>query len=279
MTIDLHIHSTASDGAYAPRDIVRRARDAGVLRIALTDHDSVAGVPDALAAGSELGVTVIPGVELSAETDDGRAAHILGYFIESTDPILLAHLESLRATRLDRATRMVAALSASGIPITLEDVLARAREGAVGRAHVALALVDAGVVPSMSAAFSTLIGRDGPYFVAKPVPGPGAVIETIHAAGGVAVLAHPAISGIEDLIPAFAEAGLDGVEAYHSQHDVPARSRLVHISTQLGLVVTGGSDFHGLSGSHGALGDGGTPDSAFDALVARAAERHASSET
>lgn len=278
MTIDLHIHSTASDGALAPRDVVRRARDAGVMRIAITDHDSVDGIAEALAAGEEQGVGVIPGVELSAETADGRAAHILGYFIDSTDQTLLGHLERLRATRLDRASRMVEALSRSGIPITLEDVLTRAREGAVGRAHVALALVDAGVVPNMSAAFSTLIGRDGPYFIAKPVPEPEAVIATIHAAGGLAVLAHPSVSGIEDLIPAFADAGLDGIEAYHSQHDAPARSRLVQLAAELGLVVTGGSDFHGLSGSHGSLGEGGTPDSAYDALLARSRRRTPRSE-
>lgn len=275
MTIDLHIHSSASDGAFAPREVVRRALAAGVTRMALTDHDSLDGVAEAMAAGVEMGVTVIPGVELSAETADGRSAHILGYFIDPDDAELRDHLAHLRGTRLERARRMVDALADAGIPVTLEDVLARASEGSVGRAHVAMALVDAGVVPTMGAAFSELIGRDKPYFVSRPVPEPADVIATIRRAGGLAVVAHPAVSGIEDVLPSLASAGLEGIEAYHSQHDAATRHRLRDTARALGLIVTGGSDFHGLVGSHASLGDGGTPDSVFDELIARAGDRAA----
>ncbi|MGB4592946.1 MAG: PHP domain-containing protein [Coriobacteriia bacterium] len=273
MAIDLHIHSNASDGAFAPREVVRHALSAGIRRIALTDHDTVDGIPEAMAAGAEMGVTVIPGVELSAETADGRSAHILGYFIDVDDAELREYLAHLRNTRLERARKMVEALTKAGMPVTLEDVIARAREGSIGRAHVALALVDAGVVPNMGAAFSELIGRDKPYFVSRPVPEPQEVIATIRRAGGLAVIAHPAVSGIEDAIPALATTGLEGVEAYHSQHDAVTRRRLRDTARALGLIVTGGSDFHGIVGSHAALGDGGTPDSAFDELITRAGDR------
>lgn len=273
MAIDLHIHSTASDGAYTPAQIVRMAAAAGISRMALTDHDSVDGVAEAIQAGADEAITVIPGVELSAETTDGRAAHILGYFVDDRDENLRSRLSQLRDARLTRARQMVAALADAGVPITLDDVIGRAGSGAVGRAHIAMVLVDAGVVPTISTAFNELIGRDRPYYVAKPVATPEAVIGTIISAGGLPVCAHPAVSGIEDLLPAMADAGLEGLEAYHSQHDTATRRRLESTARELGLIVTGGSDFHGIRGSHAALGDGGTPDAVYDALVERAGAR------
>lgn len=273
MTVDLHIHSTASDGALTPREIVDLAASCDVTTIALTDHDSVDGVEQAIAAGAGAGITVIPGIELSAETPDGRDTHILGYFIDDRDPDLLGHLARLRETRIERAHKMVDALAHAGIPVRFEDVLAQARSGAVGRVHIALALVEAGAAPSVSAAFSQLIGRDGPYYIRKPVPSPEEVIATIRAARGIAVLAHPAVSGVLDLVPALAHAGLEGVEAYHSQQDSDTAQRIASAAVELGLIVTGGSDFHGLPGSHTSLGDGGTPDAVVADLFARAGDR------
>lgn len=263
---DLHIHSTASDGTLAPAALVGLARQSGIGTIALADHDSVDGVSEALQSGVFAGIAVIPAVELSAETAAGRSVHVLGYFIDHEDPGLLKHLGSLRQIRLDRAREMVRVLAEAGYRVSLDDVLARSAGGSVGRAHVARALADAGQVPTPRAAFERLIGRGKPFYVAKPVATPEAVIATINAAGGIAVLAHPCVSGAEDLIEALAFNGLAGIEAFHAQHTAEERARLVHIAARYGLAVTGGSDFHG-SGEGRALGDGGMSDDELAAFV------------
>lgn len=272
MPADLHIHSTASDGTVAPASIVAMARDLGIWTVAVSDHDSVDGIPEALEAGSSLGVTVIPAVELSAETD-GRSVHILGYFIDHKNPGLLAHLGSLRETRLTRARELVRVLADGGYPISLEQVLARTSGGSVGRAHVARVLVDEGHVPSSGAAFDRLIGRGKPFYVEKPVASPTAVIATIRSAGGIAVLAHPAVSNAEDLIEAFTDFGLQGIEALHAQHTAPERERLRATASRLDLAVTGGSDFHGPGEGRTRLGDGGMSDAELAAFIAFAERR------
>ncbi|MCE5191447.1 MAG: PHP domain-containing protein [Actinomycetia bacterium] len=265
MPADLHIHSTASDGTFAPAALVDLARQTGIGTIALADHDSVDGVSEALQAGISAGIAVIPAVELSAETA-GRSVHVLGYFIDHGNPGLLEHLGLLRQIRLDRAREMVRVLTEAGYRVSLDDVLARSAGGSVGRAHVARALADAGHVPTTRAAFEHLIGRGKPFYVAKPVATPEAVIATINAAGGIAVLAHPCVSGAEDLIGALAANGLAGIEAFHAQHTADERVRLVRIAARYGLTVTGGSDFHG-SGEGRALGDGGMSDGQFAAFL------------
>lgn len=266
MPADLHIHSTASDGTVAPASLVQAARAAGVMTIAVADHDSVDGVPEALQAAASHGVRVIPAVELSAEID-GRSLHILGYFIDHQNPRLLAHLANLRATRLERARELVRVLSDAGFTLSLDDVLARSAGGSVGRAHVARALVAAGHVPSPGAAFDRLIGRGKPYYVSKPVATPSDVIATIRAAGGVAVLAHPAVSGAEEMILPLVAQGLQGVEAFHAQHSVAEKQRLVTIAESHGLVVTGGSDYHGPGEGRTALGDGGLDDAQLERFL------------
>ena len=266
MPADLHIHSTASDGTVAPASIVSMARDLGIWTIAVSDHDSVDGIPEALAAGSSLGVTVIPAVELSAETD-GRSVHILGYFIDHKDPGLLSHLQGLREIRLSRARELVRILGDGGYPISLDQVLARTSGGSVGRAHVARVLVEEGHVPSSGAAFDRLIGRGKPFYVEKPVASPSEVISTIRSAGGIAVLAHPTVSNAEDLIEPLTVAGLQGIEALHAQHTASDRERLRTIADRLGLAVTGGSDFHGPCEGRTRLGDGGMSDAELATFV------------
>lgn len=261
MTVDLHIHSTASDGAYPADELVRMAADAGLTAIAVADHDSVAAVLPAQEAAQRVGgLSVVPAVELSARAADGRSVHVLGYHIDPCSPTLGSFLETQRAERLRRAERMVASLSEAGYPVTIASVLEHANGGAVGRTHVALALVHNGAVPSIGAAFAELIGRGKPHYVPKAVPDVLDVIDLVHACGGLAVLAHPAVSGVLDLVEPLAAAGLDGVEAYHAQHDPQQREELALRARRLGLAATGGSDFHGHPGDHAHLGAGGTPD-------------------
>ncbi|MDI6900371.1 MAG: PHP domain-containing protein [Anaerosomatales bacterium] len=272
MAIDLHIHSTASDGTLAPAALVAMARDAGLRAIAVADHDSVAGVAEALAAGRDAGVIVVPAVELSAGLD-ARGLHVLGYWIDHTDAALLDTLERLRAERLQRAERMVAELARGGYGITIDDVLARAGGGSVGRAHIAMALVDAGRVESVAAAFGDLIGRGKPYYVPKPVASFAEVIGYIHAAAGLAVLAHPGVTKADDAIDALVDAGLDGLEALHAEHDDGDRERYAALAAARGLIVTGGSDFHGPGQAGGRIGAGDVPDDVLETLVARGGER------
>jgi len=272
MPADLHVHSTASDGTLAPEALVAAAKHAGLDAIALCDHDSVGGVAEALAAGRELKITVIPAVELSAETE-GISVHILGYFIDHTDPELGALLGTLRGVRLERARQIVAVLAQGGYDLTLDDVLSFTDGGSVGRAHVAMALVDAGHVSSVSAAFARLLGRGRPFYVPKPVAEPEAVIHTIREAGGLAVLAHPGVSGTGHLIERLQEAGLEGVEAYHAQHSPEQRDHYSALALERGLVVTGGSDFHVAGDGRPKLGAGDLPAEALDALFAAAGSR------
>ncbi len=273
MAIDLHTHSTASDGTLAPAEVVRAAHAAGLTALALSDHDSVEGVAEALAAGHTLGVTIVPALELSAEHETGLSVHILGYFIDHTDSELLAYLAELRGVRRSRARRMVDALRADGYEIDFDDVMARSDGGAVGRVHVAQALVAAGRVTSIRAAFGTLIGEGRPYYVRKPVPEPTEVIATVRNAGGLAVLAHPAVNDTAHLAEELAAAGLEGLEALHGQHTAAECEEIARLATRLNLVVTGGSDFHGENAGHTALGTGNVPESVLDALLERAGDR------
>jgi len=197
---DLHIHSTASDGVLTPTATVAQAARAGCPAIAITDHDTVGGVAEALAAAAHSAVTFIPAVELSAGVD-GRDLHILGYHIDHTDPTLLAHLERLRGVRRQRAGRIVISLNDAGIEVSLDDVLRLADGGSVGRAHIAQLLVASGNAASVEDAFRRLLGRSAPHYVPKPLCSPAEVIGWIRHAGGVPVIAHPGLSNVDDLIP------------------------------------------------------------------------------
>jgi predicted metal-dependent phosphoesterase TrpH len=271
---DLHTHSTASDGALAPAGLVARAAGLGLPAIAITDHDTVAGVAAAIAAGAQFGIDVIAGVELSAGMGD-ESVHILGYFIDHTNADLLERLVELRAIRLERAERIVRALNDGGIGVSIDDVLRIADGGAVGRAHVAQLLVEQGHVGSVPDAFRQLLGSSAPYYVPKPVFSPREVIGWITAANGVAVLAHPGLSRADALIPALVAEGIIGLEAYHGAHDAEQRVHYERLAAAHGLIATGGSDFHGDDHEGGELGSADVPEGSLDALYAAHAGRTA----
>jgi predicted metal-dependent phosphoesterase TrpH len=269
MTVDLHVHTTASDGLVTPSGIVTAALDLGLRVVSITDHDSVEGVSEAIDAARGTALDVLPGVELSVRAGDGSDVHVLGYLIDHGDPELLGALKRLRTARFERARAMVQALAEAGHDVDLGGVLEHAAGGAVGRVHVARALVDAGSVASIEQAFADLIGREGPYYVRKAFFSPEEALALIHGAGGVAVLAHPGVSGESSLVP-FIDAGLDGIEAYHAEHTSAQRAHFAALAKRFGLVATGGSDFHGPGMRSAALGSGACPDSAVEALRERA---------
>lgn len=270
MTVDLHVHTTASDGTLAPADVIARALELRLRAIAVTDHDSVEGLAAAIAAAAGTALEVVPGVELSAATASAQDLHVLGYFIDHTDPTLRQALADLRERRVERAREMVEALRAAGYSVTLEGVFARAGDAAVGRSHIARALVDAGDVESVERAFAELIGREGPYFIGKRLLSATGAVALIRGAGGVPVLAHPGVTRADSAIPELVEAGLGGLEAYHAEHTRSDRDRYANLAASMGLAVSGGSDFHGPGTKTCALGSGGCPDAAVEELRRRA---------
>jgi predicted metal-dependent phosphoesterase TrpH len=280
MRIDLHVHSDASDGTDRPGDLVRKAFALGLDGVALTDHDTIAGHGEAATAlhglpGSDARqFVVVPGAELSCMLDD-VSLHLLGYLFDPTNAELANELDLLRTDRVRRAQAMVSRLVDLGAPITWADVSAIAGNGVVGRPHVARALVDAGVIADVSAAFTPdWIGDGGRAYVEKYSLTPARAISLVKGAGGVTVFAHPAAAtrgAVVDVaaIETFATAGLDGLEVDHPDHDQPTRARLRDIAADLGLLVTGSSDYHG-SIKDAELGANTTDPDVFDALVGRA---------
>lgn len=278
MRADLHVHTLASDGTVQPADVVREASLIGLDAIAITDHDSVEGIAPALRAGEVHGIHVIPGVELSAYDDDGRDIHILGYYVDHSDPDLLAMLLGLRHARLERAQRMIESLTQAGYELTVEEVLELAAtsrgfgapNGSVGRSHIARALVDAGHVQDIQDAFERLIGRTRPHYVAKPLSPPDGVVRTIRAAGGLPVLAHPAVNGADSLLDGLVAAGLAGIETHHFEHTGAQIADLTNLAQHRGLIATGGSDYHGPDGRGPGLGGVTAPADAVGRLRAAA---------
>lgn len=244
MRLDLHLHTTASDGAWEPAEVVHGARSGGLHAIAVTDHDTVAAVAEAQAAGVEAGVTVIAGCELSS-TLDGRELHILGYGVALDDAALLSRGERARARRIERMAEMVGRLDRLGVAVTLEDVVKVAGEGGmIGRPHLARAMVDAGHVASVDEAFDRYVGNVHESYVATDLGPPQEAIEVIVGAGGVPVWAHPPGDLVESLTPKLAEVGLRGLEAYRTNHRASRIRRYRDLAKAHGLVVSGGSDWH-----------------------------------
>ncbi|KOT28672.1 phosphoesterase [Streptomyces caelestis] len=247
--IDLHTHSTASDGTDTPAELVREASAAGLDVIALTDHDTTRGHAEALSA-LPAGLTLVPGAELSCRLD-GISMHMLAYLFDPEEPALLAERELVRDDRVPRAQGMIAKLNALGVPVTWEQVARIAGDGSVGRPHVASALVELGVVPTVSDAFTQdWLADGGRAFMEKHETDPFEVLRLVKNAGGVAVFAHPAASKRgrtvpESAIAELAGAGLDGIEVDHMDHDPKTRARLRGLAKELGLLVTGSSDYHG----------------------------------
>ena len=248
--IDLHVHSTVSDGTLSPSELAIYAHSKGLWAIALTDHDTVAGVEECIQKGHELGLMVIPGIECSADYY-GKEVHLLGYGIDYQDTHLNAQLKHLIESREKRNERMLQKLAEVGCPLTMEDLTSEAGENTViTRAHFAKALLKKGYIKERSEAFTKYIGDGKPCFVPKAHFTIAQCIRMIHQAGGLAILAHPMLYGysryeVTGLLKSLKAAGLDGVECLYSTHTKDDTSHLLQVSKNLGLFVTGGSDFHG----------------------------------
>ena len=250
--VDLHMHSTASDGSRSPREVVQWAKNAGLVAIALTDHDTVAGLDEAQAAGEALGVRVVNGIELSAVEGEAET-HLLGLHLGDT-LVIERELTALRDMRERRGQQIVEKLIALGVMVTFDDVLMQAGGGAVGRPHVARALVADGWATDARDAFDRYLGAGKPAYVAKDQLGMASAIAIIHAAGGLAVLAHPGPAGTRERLTALAALGLDGVEVRHPGHSPSDTNRLAALAAQLGLLMSGGSDWHGAADGPRTIG-------------------------
>jgi predicted metal-dependent phosphoesterase TrpH len=255
------VHSTASDGNLSPEAVVERARAAGLGAIALTDHDTLAGIPVATLAGQRVGLRVVGGCEFSAAAPWGEM-HVLGYFLSPDSSILEGFLERRRDDRLRRGREMVERLRRLGLSLVFEDVLREAQGGAVGRPHVARALVRNGGSADMSAAFDRYLGRGRPAFVEKVLPEFREIAEVVHSVNGLVSVAHLRERGTRVFLERLQREGLDAVETRHPGHDPEVRSRLTDMALRLGLLRTGGSDWHGdpePGETHGALGSQEVP--------------------
>lgn len=268
--IDLHTHSTSSDGTEAPAVVVERAAEAGIDTIALTDHDTTLGWDEAAAAARRLGVTLVPGIEVSCARG-WQSIHLLAYLPDPTHPELVGELERARDSRDSRLDRMVERMAADGVPVTVAAVRAEVEDGAtVGRPHIADALVTAGVVAHRDEAFARWLGNDSPYYVAHYAPDPVRAVEVVRAAGGVPVVAHAwsrtrGKTVSDRVIREMVDAGLAGLEVHHRDHDAEAVAHLGALVRRLGLVATGSSDYHG-DGKQNRLGEHTTDPEALAAI-------------
>lgn len=256
--IDLHTHTTASDGSFTPSALVDRAIQLGFGTIAVTDHDTVDGVGEALARARDTRLTVIPGVEMGAQ--HGGEMHILGLGVDIEDRKFLGVLAALRDGRQERNREMVRKLNALGLPVSWDDICAGREESVIGRAHIAHALMQKGVVEDMYQAFERYIGEGKPAYVERFRLSPTGTLEAIGRAGGLSVLAHPVQLGLElpmlySVCRSLRERGLWGIEVYHPLHSAHAVREFLKLARLLGLQVTGGSDFHGLNKPDVELGD------------------------
>jgi 3',5'-nucleoside bisphosphate phosphatase len=250
--IDLHLHTTISDGRCTPRELVDRAADAGLAVIAATDHDTTASFAEVDARARAVGIEAVPGIEITA-VEQEQDVHVLGYFFDPSSRPLADFLVEQRRNRLSRVERIAATLHELGMPIDVQPILdqaARQPGRSVGRPQVARALVTAGYVADVRQAFDLWLGRGCPAFVPRQGPSPETVIAVIHGAGGVASLAHPGRTRIDARVAALRDAGLDALEVYHCDHDDALVASYGRLADALGLLRTGGSDFHG-DATHG----------------------------
>ena len=250
--VDLHAHSTASDGSATPEEFVESARAAGLAAVALTDHDTLAGVPAARAAGERVGLRIVAGVELSA-VDNGREVHVLGLHIAQPE-VMDERLSVFQETRRTRAAQIVSRLNGLGVPVTLDAVLTEAGEGAVGRPHVARAVVAGGWARDVREVFDRWLGAGRPANVEKHRLTMGEGTELIHASGGIAVLAHPGGDLARETVRRMVGQGLDGLEVRHPSQSPDDERRLMGHAQAFSLVVSGGSDWHGASDGLRTLG-------------------------
>jgi predicted metal-dependent phosphoesterase TrpH len=243
---DLHLHTHFSDGTFTPEELVERAHKLGFAAIALTDHDTVEGCERAAIACKAAGMDFIPGAELTAEHADTEV-HILGYFLDTQNAVLLERIAKFQSVRQNRIHEMVAALNHLGIPLKAEAVFALANCKSPGRPHVARALVKEKLIGNLDEAFERFLKKGRPAWVPKTKMSALEAVELIHQAGGLAVMAHPGLNRTDDIIPALVEAGLDGIECFHTKHSTVMSERYLEIAEKHHLLVTGGSDCHGFS--------------------------------
>ncbi len=273
--VDLHIHSTASDGNYNPEEIVNKAAGLGLEVIALTDHDTVDGIPAALeAANNYPGLKLIPGVEISTDLPEGEA-HILGYFIDYTSRELGSALERFRNSRQGRARGMVEKLGALGIDIDWSRVQEIAGEGSIGRPHIAQAMLEKEYIATFEEAFDKYIGHGGPAYVEREKMTPEEAVKLILSSRGLPVLAHPfTVPEPEDMVIKLKAVGLVGIEAYYKDNTEEQTKATLELAGKYGLIATGGTDFHGI-GNSGEVMLGGVevPMEAVERLIAMADER------
>lgn len=254
LRVDLHLHTTASDGRSTPRELVAHAVAGGVSVMAATDHDTIAACADVRTIAAEHGIEAITGIEITA-VEESRDVHVLGYFIDIADTSLAAFLSAQREARIARVEAIGARLAELGVPIDIEPILEQARRQpnrSVGRPQVARALVAAGHVTDTRAAFDRWLADGHPAFVPRLGATAEAVIEIIHRAGGIASIAHPGKTRIDGRLTSLRDAGLDAIEAFHTDHDPATVARYTRLADDLGLLVTGGSDFHG-DPAHGSM--------------------------
>lgn len=273
--VDLHVHTTASDGRFTPEEIVRKAAELGLTVLGITDHDAVHGVAPAIGAAEAFPrLTVVPGVEINTDVPDGEA-HILGYFLDCTNSSLTETLDKLRNSRIYRGRKMVARLKELGVPVDWHRVQELAGSGSLGRPHIAQALLEKGHIKSFREAFDRYIGRNGPAYVEREKITPEGAVELILKAEGLPVLAHPfTIPDPEAMVAALKKVGLVGLETYYAGYDAVETRRLQALGETYGLIATGGTDYHGLDNTgETTMGQTDVPQTAVDELFALARER------
>jgi 3',5'-nucleoside bisphosphate phosphatase len=269
--VDLHTHTTASDGTYAPRELVAEAAGRGVRVLAITDHDSTEGLPEAFEeAERRRPLEVLPGIEINCDVE-GAEIHVLGYLMDWQAEWFQDFCREQRRERRARVHRMVERLAALGMPLEADEVFAIVKEGSAGRPHVAQVMVTRGYVKTVREAFDKYLGSGKPGHVPRKTVTPEDAVRVIRKAGGVPVFAHPGLADRDELIPALIAAGLMGIECYYTEHSAAQRASYLQLCKDHDLVATGGSDFHGPKVRAAILGSPSVPMSAVDALRAKAA--------
>jgi len=277
LVIDLHTHTSYSDGTDTPAQLINKALAAGISIIGLTDHDSISGWQEATDA-LRTGISLVPGAEISCQTPDGISVHILGLLFDSNNSELMSTLEKTRENRHGRMGKIIARINEAGIDITMDDVLEQLSDGAtLGRPHLADALVKKGIVASRDEAFTQMLHNNSKYYVSHYSPTPEAAIKLIKAAGGVSVIAHPMASHRGrtislDTFGSIIQAGLDGIEVDHRDHSPDEKSQLIKLANESNLVMTGASDYHG-NGKLNTLGEYTTKPEQWEKLESRSNAR------
>ena len=269
---DLHLHTNFSDGTYSPEELTAQGQAHGLSVLALTDHDTMEGCARMALACQKAGIEFIPGSELTAELADTEL-HLLGYFLDRSNPKLVVEMSRFQSVRQNRIREMVQRINQLGIPLRAEAVFELANCRSPGRPHVGRALVQGGFCASLDEAFDRFLKKHRPAWVPKFKMSALEAIELIHQAGGLAVMAHPGLNQSDDMIPELVTAGLDGIECFHTKHSLATSERYLQVAARFGLLITGGSDCHGLSKGKPLIGSVRLPYERVERLKAKALRR------